>query len=304
MRYYQISENVNVANINKMLGLRIRLDRTFPLHVRAALGRLDYNNPKDMENLRQVWYKELDKQFRNAQSIDFSAQREYRYILDWITNNYIKGFIDFEDLTGQGIDDISRWLVIKNNLNNPILSKIKDRYPTDLNSVSSMEQLHTIVRQAPAQQVYNDVIEKILFNRQKQLAKEYVLIDNDSFRVTIPLNFGACYVFAHGDGHKAHYCTSSSSGVTWFNSYKKSGLLIDILDKNKLESKNGKWQIHANSGQIKNATQDWRVLSDDDHIPQIFIINRRMTELGLLSRVIALETYKYTHYVAKYENIE
>ncbi|MGA1049651.1 MAG: hypothetical protein ACO3UU_16730 [Minisyncoccia bacterium] len=87
MRYYQISENVNVANINKMLGLRIRLDHKFPLHARAALGRLDYNNPKDMENLRQVWYKELDKQFRNAQSIDFPAQREYRYIIDWITNN-------------------------------------------------------------------------------------------------------------------------------------------------------------------------------------------------------------------------
>ncbi|MGA1049386.1 MAG: hypothetical protein ACO3UU_15375, partial [Minisyncoccia bacterium] len=147
-------------------------------------------------------------------------------------------------------------------------------------------QLHAIVRQAPAQQVYNGVIEKILFNRQKQLAKEYVLIDNDSFRVTIPLNFGACYVFAHGDGHKAHYCTSSSSGVTWFNSYKKSGLLIDILDKNKLESKNGKWQIHANSGQIKNATQDWRVLSDDDHIYMMPVLYFKKYYPNLISEII------------------
>lgn len=42
------------------------------------------------------------------------------------------------------------------------------------------------------------------------------------------------------------------------------------------------------------------LLSDDDHIPHIFMLNRRLTELGFLQPVTALQTYKYTHYVAKY----
>ncbi len=46
------------------------------------------------------------------------------------------------------------------------------------------------------------------------------------------------------------------------------------------------------------------VISDDDHIPQIFSINRRMAEVGLLREVPALQTFKYTHYVARYENVE
>ena len=48
------------------------------------------------------------------------------------------------------------------------------------------------------------------------------------------------------------------------------------------------------------AMKDNIVISDDDNIPHIFFINRRMTEMGLLEYKQSLPTYKHTHYTAKF----
>ena len=88
----------------------------------------------------------------------------------------------------------------------------------------------------------------------KKEKKDIVLIDDERFYVSIPLNYGACYVFNNEIGVPASFCTGSST-TSWFYRYAMDGPMIDVLDKNNINDNLGKWQLHAPTNQIKTADQ-------------------------------------------------
>jgi len=92
----------------------------------------------------------------------------------------------------------------------------------------------------------------------KREKKDLTLIDNDRFLVTIPFDYGSCYVFNNSAGYQAHFCTGSSQGTTWFPRYAPDGIIVSVLDKQNMNNKDGKWQMHAETNQLVNADQDDR----------------------------------------------
>jgi hypothetical protein len=94
--------------------------------------------------------------------------------------------------------------------------------------------------------------------KHKRTRKEIVLLDNDRFHVIMTLNYGACYTFNNQTGHMSNFCTGGSSGLNWFNNYAPDGPIISIVDKQNIDNKNGKWQLHAPTSQLVNSTQDQR----------------------------------------------
>jgi hypothetical protein len=77
------------------------------------------------------------------------------------------------------------------------------------------------------------------------------------------LNYGSCYTFNNAEGAQGQFCTGSSSGLSWFNRYSSDGPIVSIIDKKNMNDKNGKWQMHSATRQLKNATQDYGVGQDE-----------------------------------------
>jgi len=272
-REFVIAEATNIQNRNKFLALRMFSDVTFPRHEIARLGKVNVNNPEDLNRVSELWDSSLDRTVREAyesggMSINMLNQREYPTIKNWLTNVYIRGLDDYEDISGQGLAWLSEWLMVKNNLKSRhaanISPNLKSRFPTDLNRISDLEQLESIVSSSWVSNLREAIRKEAALKRMQAQAKEYVLLDNDKFRITIPLNYGGCYMFNFGPGVPGTYCTGSSTGEYWFDNYKREDLIIDILDKHNLPSADGKWQIHGSSGQVKNAKQErWHNVQDE-----------------------------------------
>jgi len=266
MRHYEfvIVEAANIPNRDKFLALRLFSDVSFPRHLIARLGKVNLNNPADLERISQLWNTSLDNIVRGAyetgaMQTNLLNQREYPTIKNWLTNIYIRGLDEYEDISGQGLAWLAEWLMVKNNLNSRHASEIspnlKSRFPTDLNRFRDLEHLEQIIEKPWVIKLREKIRQEAAMKRMQAQAKEYVLLDNDRFRITIPLNYGGCYMFNFGPGVPGTFCTGSSTGNQWFDRYKQEDLIIDILDKQNLESPDGKWQIHAESDQVKNAVQ-------------------------------------------------
>jgi hypothetical protein len=254
MRYSQFAENTaKIRDPNKMLALRLWSDETIPVRLISKLGRLNLNNPADTAKLTQSWYEALESTLSNNYIINVRLQSEYPSIVKWLTDRYIQGNMNFEDALGQAVDYVTKWLAIKNqpsHVRHPTKS-----FNTDIFQFRTLDQLKLLVHDDHYKQILRDLINTAQIQKMKKEASVITLINNDRFNVTIPLNYGACFIFNHEHGVNANYCTGSSS-THWARTYLNQGPLIDILDKNNLESINGKWQIHAETNQIYNARQE------------------------------------------------
>lgn len=224
---------------SKMLALAFKHDPTLPVSVRVSLGP----NPSN-EAISAQWSSMVDKAMRDDNEWgDISRDNS---VQQWLIKTYSRGIINWEDLSGEAIDRLGKFYALSvRNLLRP------DH--TDLNRVSTLDQLNHLVGQ------YDKILRKIAveakLEQMKRQASSIVLIDNDRFHVSIPLNYGACYMFNNKDGVVATYCTGSSGGRYWFDRYSQQGPLIDVLDKAKRTTTMGKWQLHAATDQIKNANQ-------------------------------------------------
>ena len=227
----------------KMLAIAIRHDRTYPKNEIADMG------PRPtVADYVQSWSKLVNQTLANNQYGDLSKGGKFD---NWLLKLYINHAIDYEDLNGEGGDALGAWQA----LNTRGLLKKPDQ---DFNKFPSLRAL----QQAMERDEYRDTLRRIkdaeALEKHKRTRKEIVLLDNDRFHVIMPLNYGACYTFNNQTGHMSNFCTGGSSGLNWFNNYAPDGPIISIVDKQNIDSKNGKWQLHAPTSQLVNSTQDQR----------------------------------------------
>ena len=97
--------------------------------------------------------------------------------------------------------------------------------------------------------------------------------------ITLPYNYGACYNFNNAHGFNASFCTGSSSGQRWFERYAPEGPIISIFDKQNQDDENGKWQMHAPTGQMNNGNQSVSYSSGDKKFAELYP--------GLMKEIIA-----------------
>lgn len=248
----------------KRLTIAMRHDNTLP---RSAVARLG-PKPSDSE-IVQLWSDLLDQSLSRTDYGDVSADGKFD---EWLTRLYINGVVDFEDINGEGGDALGAWkaLSTRGRLSEP---------HQDFNKFKSLRQIQSVLQSRE----YRGDLERIKnaeeIERHKREKKETTLIDDDRFLITLPYNYGACYTFNNSAGFPAKFCTGSSSGLRWFNRYAPEGPIVSILDKENADDVNGKWQMHAPTGQMNNGDQSLSYTRGDEKFAELFP--------GLMKRIVA-----------------
>jgi hypothetical protein len=225
----------------KMLSIAMKHDGTLPI---ATMGRL---GPRpSVEEYAKAWSEMLDDALANAPTGNYSRDGKFD---DWLTKLYIDQDFDWEDLSGQAIDALATWKALSNRN----VLKPEDK---DFNKFRSLRILQQVVRRPEYQDEVKRWKEAAQIEKMKASREDTVLIDNDRFFVAVPYNYGACYYVGHiGGGMIPTWCTSSSSGAHWAKRYIDQGLMFNVLDKKNMNDKEGKYQVHAVTSQIKNGDQ-------------------------------------------------
>jgi len=261
MKITQILSEANVAakikdpKTIKMLGIAMRHDGTLPIRDVAALG----GKPTD-EQIVKLWSDLLDKSLSSTDYGNISADGKFD---EWITRLYMNGVLDYEDVNGEVGDALGAWKALS------IRGKLKPEHQ-DFNRFNNIGQVHSILRS----RAYSDELDRIknaeMIEKHKREREEIILFDDERYLVMIPLNYGSCYTFNNSAGFNASFCTGSSSGLKWFNNYSKDGPIISVVDKTNFEDVNGKWQIHAPTGQMNNGDQSIKYSAGDKKFAELF----------------------------------
>ena len=248
----------------KMLSIAMRHDGTLPKSKVAKLGP----KPSDQDILN-LWSELLDSSLRSTDYGDVSADGKFD---EWLTRLYINGVVDYEDINGEGGDALGAWKALS------IRGKLKQPHQ-DFNKFKNLRQIQTIVRNNEYQNELRRIKDAEVIEKHKREKKELTLIDDDRFLITIPFNYGACYTFNNSAGYQASFCTGSSSGLTWFNRYADDGPIVSIIDKQNADDVNGKWQMHAPTGQMNNGNQSLSYARGDQKFAELFP--------GLMKKIVA-----------------
>ena len=249
MKIDQFVSEANVAakikdpKMMKQIAIAFRHDSSIPPGMVAKLGP----KPTD-EQILNAWSQLLDKSLSNTDYGNVSTDGKFD---EWLTRLYASGMAEYEDINGEGGDALGAWKQLS------IRSKLAPA-DQDLNRFASIKQIQRLVRKPEYRQELEKIKDQEKLDKIKRDAKDIVLIDDEKYRVTVPLNYGACYMFNNGVGHKSNFCTGSSSGNDWYPRYARDGIMIDVLDKANADSEDGKWQLHAATNQIVNSIQDRR----------------------------------------------
>ncbi len=273
MKLNQIISEANIAaklkdpKMIKMLGIAMRHDSTLPKNKVAALGSALFSREVDSaaatenaEKLLKLWSELLDDSLRSTDYGDISADGKFD---DWLTRLYVNGVVDYEDINGEGGDALGAWKALS------IRGKLKEPHQ-DFNKFKNLRQIQNIVQSRDYRNELQKIKDAEVIEKHKREKKETTLIDNDRFLITLPYNYGACYTFNNSAGFQASFCTGSSSGLRWFERYAPEGPIISIFDKQNPDEKNGKWQMHAPTGQMNNGDQSLSYSSGDKKFAELF----------------------------------
>jgi hypothetical protein len=235
-----VYKKINDPKLKKMIALAVHHDGSFPKQALVKLGK----NPSD-DSVVKALSDLIDSRLRDSMYGDLSGPGKFD---DWLMRLYANNALNWEDLSGEGVDMLGAYNAL-------LKRKILKSTDTDLNQYKTIRQL------IDRMQYYSNEIARLKneerINAAKKNKKEIVLIDNDRYWVSIPLNYGACYFFNNAAGVPARFCTGSSDSQ-WFDRYATQGAMIDVFDKSKSnDDKFQKWQLHAVTRQIKDAVQDY-----------------------------------------------
>jgi hypothetical protein len=231
------------AKMAKRIGIAMRHDRTLPMNLIARLG------PKpDDQQLLQAWSDLLDQTLSRTAYGDLSREGKFD---EWLTRQYVNGQVDFEDINGEGGDALGAWQALS------LRGKLEPA-DQDFNRFPSIGALQRAMRKPLYLRELERIKDQETIERHKREQRNIVVYEDENYWAAVLLNYGACYTFNNAAGYRANFCTGSSSGLSWFQRYAPDGLLLAVVNKNDLESANGKWQIHAATNQFVNADQDNR----------------------------------------------
>ena len=270
MKLNQIVLEANVAaklkdpKMVKMLSIAMRHDGTLPKDRVAKLGP----KPSDDEVV-QLWSDLLDSSLSSTDYGNLSADGKFD---EWLTRMYVNGVADFEDINGEGGDALGAWKALS------IRGKLAEKHQ-DFNKFKNLRQIQQIVQSRDYRDELRRIKDAEVIEKHKREKKETVLIDDERFLITLPYNYGACYNFNNSHGFNASFCTGSSSGQRWFERYAPEGPIISIFDKQNQEDENGKWQMHAPTGQMNNGNQSVSYSSGDKKFAELYP--------GLMKEIIA-----------------
>lgn len=270
MKLDQIVLEANVAaklkdpKTVKMLSIAMRHDGSLPRAKVAALGP----KPSDEQVLR-LWSDLLDDSLRTTDYGDISQDGKFD---EWLTRMYINGVADYEDINGEGGDALGAWKALS------IRGKLKEK-DQDFNRFKNLRQIQAIIQGRDYRDELRRIKDAEVLEKHKREKKETTLIDDDQVLVTLPYNYGACYNFNNSAGFNASFCTGSSSGQRWFERYAPEGPIISIFDKQNQEDENGKWQMHAPTGQMNNGNQTISYSRGDQKFAELYP--------GLMKRIIS-----------------
>jgi hypothetical protein len=270
MKVTQLLTEANVAakikdpKTIKMLAIAMRHDSTLPKHMLAKMGP----KPTDEDTVR-LWSELLDKSLQNTDYGDISRDGKFD---EWLTRLYTNGFVDYEDVNGEGGDALGAWKALS------VRGKLKEPHQ-DFNKFRDLKAIQRIVQDPAYREELRRIKDAEVIEKHKREKKETTLIDDERFLITVPFNYGACYTFNNAHGFNASFCTGSSSGLTWFNRYADEGPLISVFDKANPDDVNGKWQIHAPTNQMNNGNQTISYSKGDAKFAELFP--------GLLKKIIA-----------------
>jgi hypothetical protein len=248
----------------KMLVIAMRHDNTIPGNIRAQMG------PRpDPQAIIQAWDEMLNSSLASTQYGDMAQGGRFD---DWITKLYIDGAVNYEDFNGEGGDALGAWNALS-------VRGLLAPNEQDLNRIKSISKVQQIARKYRTELSRIKDAERI--EKMKRDAKFITIYQDERYTVTVPVNYGACYIFNNAEGYQANFCTGSSRGEEWYGRYSPDGIIISVVDNQNQGTKEGKWQIHAATNQIVNADQDDRHnhrLNDERFAEQ---------NPGLMSKIIA-----------------
>jgi len=270
MKLNQIVLEANVAaklkdpKMVKMLSIAMRHDGTLPKDRVAKLGP----KPSDDEIVK-LWSDLLDSSLSSTDYGNISTDGKFD---EWLTRMYVNGVADFEDINGEGGDALGAWKALS------LRGKLSEKHQ-DFNKFKNLRQIQQIVQGRDYRDELRRIKDAEVIEKHKREKKETVLIDDERFLITLPYNYGACYSFNNAHGYNASFCTGSSSGQRWFDRYAPEGPIISIFDKQNQEDENGKWQMHAPTGQMNNGNQSVSYSSGDKKFAELYP--------GLMKEIIA-----------------
>jgi hypothetical protein len=270
MKLNQIVLEANVAaklkdpKMVKMLSIAMRHDSSLPKDRVAKLGP----KPSD-EEIVQLWSDLLDGSLSSTDYGDISQDGKFD---EWLTRMYINGVADYEDINGEGGDALGAWKALS------IRGKLAEK-DQDFNKFKNLRQIQQITQSRDYRDELRRIKDAEVVEKHKREKKETTLIDDERFLITLPYNYGACYNFNNAHGYNASFCTGSSSGQRWFERYAPEGPIISIFDKQNQEDENGKWQMHAPTGQMNNGNQSLSYSRGDQKFAELFP--------GLMKEIIA-----------------
>jgi hypothetical protein len=270
MKLNQIVLEANVAaklkdpKMVKMLSIAMRHDGTLPKDRVAKLGP----KPSDDEIVK-LWSDLLDSSLSSTDYGNLSTDGKFD---EWLTRMYVNGVADFEDINGEGGDALGAWKALS------IRGKLSEKHQ-DFNKFKNLRQIQQIVQSRDYRDELRRIKDAEVIEKHKREKKETVLIDDERFLITLPYNYGACYNFNNSHGFNASFCTGSSSGQRWFERYAPEGPIISIFDKQNQEDENGKWQMHAPTGQMNNGNQSVSYSAGDKKFAVLYP--------GLMKEIIA-----------------
>ena len=270
MKLNQIVLEANIAaklkdpKMVKMLSIAMRHDGTLPKDRVAKLGP----KPSDDEIVK-LWSDLLDSSLSSTDYGNLSTDGKFD---EWLTRMYVNGVADFEDINGEGGDALGAWKALS------IRGKLSEKHQ-DFNKFKNLRQIQQIVQSRDYRDELRRIKDAEVIEKHKREKKETTLIDNERFLITLPYNYGACYSFNNAHGYNASFCTGSSSGERWFTRYAPEGPIISIFDKQNQEDENGKWQMHAPTGQMNNGNQSLSYSAGDKKFAELYP--------GLMKEIIA-----------------
>lgn len=224
---------LNDARLSKLIRIALMHDDTVSHKLRREMGS-SLTDKKAME----IWLNILNNKINTGHNYHLVDQE--KKFFEWMTRLYANNSVELEDLTSRGVESLMTWYVLSRR------NKLKPA-DADFNKFPNFKSFER------AMSKYNDIAgpfkdEEITKHVYKD-AKDITLVDNDNYRITVPLNYGSSCKTARSVGPMANWCTGTLSTKDWFDQYFRQGPLLIFQSKINPEDK---FQLHAPSYQFKD----------------------------------------------------